>query len=604
VFFLVWAVSVGYMASHLKRGWVPHDEGTLGQSAERVLNGQLPHRDFDDYTGGLTFAHALAFREFGISSTSMRLVLFAFFVPWVPAVFYVASRFGSPYSAGAVTLLAVAWSVPNYPAPMPSWYNLFFAVFGLAALLRYFEFGSRRWLVIAGICGGISMLAKIAAVYFMVGALFAFLFREQSLAKMRNGESGERAKVYSATVVLGLTFFLVLFFRMVRKAPGSGGLIYFVLPTTGLILLLVAREFARVGGQNRERFEALLGMCVPFSAGVAIPVLFFLIPYAYHGGFHDLAHGIFATPSRAIRFASYAAESPITMISLSPFVAPVLIGSELGKLGRAICGGLFAIFAWLILIYSATIPAIYQFGWYSMKVAAPALVLSGAAILWVSCAQGKLTMLRQQQIMLVVSITALTSLVQFPFEAGVYFFYVAPLLILMAAALFSSSANPPRFVLAVLAGFYLLFAVLRVTPTFIDLVGHRFAPDIQIERLSLPRAGGLRVDPDAARMYEQLIPLIQTHAKGKFIYAAPDCPEVYFLSGLQSPTRYYFDFSDDPMGHTERVLHALESLQVNVVAIRKLRQFSGPLPADLQNELEERYPRSTNVGFFQVRWRE
>src|SRR6516225_8748469 len=86
VFFLVWAVSVGYMASHLKRGWVPHDEGTLGQSAERVLNGQLPHRDFDDYTGGLTFAHALAFREFGISSTSMRLVLFAFFVPWVPAV--------------------------------------------------------------------------------------------------------------------------------------------------------------------------------------------------------------------------------------------------------------------------------------------------------------------------------------------------------------------------------------------------------------------------------------------------------------------------------------------------------------------------------------
>ena len=131
--FVVWAISVGYMASHLKRGWVPHDEGTLGQSAERVLNGELPHRDFDDYTGGLTFVHALAFREFGITSASMRIVLFVFFVPWVPAVFYVASRFGSPYSAGAVTLLSVAWSVPNYPGPMPSWYNLFFATFGAAA---------------------------------------------------------------------------------------------------------------------------------------------------------------------------------------------------------------------------------------------------------------------------------------------------------------------------------------------------------------------------------------------------------------------------------------------------------------------------------------
>src|SRR6266436_8967238 len=114
VLLIVWAISIGYMATHLKHGWVPHDEGTLGLSAERVLHGELPHRDFDDYTGGLTFVHALAFRALGINSGSMRMVLFAFFVLWVPAVFYVASRFVSIYSAGAVTLVAVAWSVPNY----------------------------------------------------------------------------------------------------------------------------------------------------------------------------------------------------------------------------------------------------------------------------------------------------------------------------------------------------------------------------------------------------------------------------------------------------------------------------------------------------------
>jgi hypothetical protein len=105
-------------------------------------------------------------------------------------------------------------------------------------------------------------------------------------------------------------------------------------------------------------------------------------------------------------------------------------------------------------------------------------------------------------------------------------------------------------------------------------------------------------------MYEQLIPLVQSHVEGKFIYAAPDCPEVYFLAGLQSPTRYYFDFADDPVGHTERILHALESLKVNVVVIRKIPQFSGPLSADLLRALERRYPRSEDVGFFQVRWRE
>src|SRR4051812_31709263 len=44
---------------HLTRGWIPHDDGALAQSAERVLQGQLPHRDFDElYTGGLTFLNA------------------------------------------------------------------------------------------------------------------------------------------------------------------------------------------------------------------------------------------------------------------------------------------------------------------------------------------------------------------------------------------------------------------------------------------------------------------------------------------------------------------------------------------------------------------
>src|SRR5437667_8405829 len=103
VFLIVLVFSIGFMATDLKRGWVPHDEGTLGLSAERVLNGQLPHRDFDDYTGGLTFVHALAFRELGINSGSMRVVLFAFFAFWVPAVFFVAFCFCSFFFSAAVT---------------------------------------------------------------------------------------------------------------------------------------------------------------------------------------------------------------------------------------------------------------------------------------------------------------------------------------------------------------------------------------------------------------------------------------------------------------------------------------------------------------------
>jgi hypothetical protein len=604
VLLLVWAISAGYIATHVKRGWVPHDEGTLGLSAERVLTGELPHRDFDDYTGGLTFVHALAFRELGINSGSMRIVLFAFFVPWVPAVFYIASRFSSAYAAGAATLLAVAWSVPIYPGPMPSWYNLFFATFGAAALFRYLEVGTRRWLIVAGVCAGLSFLAKVTAAYFVVGALLFFLFREQSITGEKNGRSGARARLYSAGVAAGLGIFLVLLFNMVRKVPGASVLFHFFLPAIGLIVLLLGREFAGIAGQNRERLATIMRMCLPFGLGFAIPLLVFLIPFVVSGALHDFAHGLLALPTRAIRSAAIAPVSAINMVTIAPFIAPVLIGYEFRRLGRLITGSILALAACAILIFSAKYPVLQLFGWYSLRTAIPVFVLSGVAILWVSGRQGKLSPVRQQQIMLIVCVAALCSLVQFPFAAEVYFCFVAPLLILTANALFASAAHPPRFVLGVLAGFYLLFAVLRVVPGFINHLGLGYAQDAQTERLSMPRAGGLRVEASDARVYEELIPLVQSHAAGKFIYAAPDCPEVYFLSGLKSPTRHYFDTAEDPVDQTARTLRLIENLHVNVVAINKEAQFSGQLSTELQSALEQRYPHFKDLGHFEVRWKE
>jgi len=601
---IVWAISVGYMATHLNRGWVPHDEGTLGRSAERVLNGELPHRDFDDYTGGLTFVHALAFRAFGIDSGSMRIILFAFFVLWIPAVFYVASRFGAVYSAGAVTLLAVAWSVPNYPGPMPSWYNLFFATFGVAALLRYLEVGTRRWLFIAGLCGGLSILAKITAAYFVAGTLLFFIFREQSTTNDKNRELTGRGRLYSAAVALALTVFLVLLFNLIHRVPGIRGPIYFVLPAFGLVALLVAREFNGIAGKDRERFMALMRMCVPFVAGIVVPLLLFLIPYALAGSVHDLVQGLTATPTRAIRFALFEPEHPATMVTMAPFLVPVIIAYECGRLGRAICTSIFMLCAGAVLIFSTRSPVIYGLGWHSLSTAIPALVLAGVAILCDSRYKQKLSPMRRQQIMLLMCVTALCSLVQFPFAAPVYFLYVAPLAILLATALFASATHPPRFVLGALIGFYLLFAVMRFTPGFLHYMGFQYSPDTQTERLTIVRAGGLRVQSSEAQLYEELIPLVQSHAAGKFIYAAPDCPEVYFLSGLQNPTRHYFDYAEEPLGHTARVLRELESLNVNVVAINKEPLFSYPMSPELKAGLEQRYGQATEVGTFQVRWKE
>ena len=216
--------------------------------------------------------------------------------------------------------------------------------------------------------------------------------------------------------------------------------------------------------------------------------------------------------------------------------------------------------------------------------------------------ENKITCLRQQQLVLLLSVTALCSLIQFPYSAPIYYCYVLPLAILTATAFFASIFNPPRFILGSLVVFYFLFAILRVIPGFIHNQGYIYAPDTQTQRLTLARAGGLRVAPTEALIYEQLIPLIQSHASGKFIYCTQDCPEVYFLSGLENPTRTLFDYIDDPKGRTDRIMSLLESRKVNVVAINHTAtNVSRPDPA-LEGALDQRFPHSARIQTFEVRW--
>src|SRR5437867_724559 len=162
VLIIIWVLSAVYVFRFVDRGWIPHDDGGLAHMAERVLAGELPHRDFNEiYTGGLSFLHAAAFIIFGTKLISIRIVLYLFFFSFVPVLYFLALRCASSLSAGAGTLLGVVWSLPNYFAGLPSWYNLFFAVFGTLAFIRHVETGRGTWLFVAGLCGGVSFLAKL-----------------------------------------------------------------------------------------------------------------------------------------------------------------------------------------------------------------------------------------------------------------------------------------------------------------------------------------------------------------------------------------------------------------------------------------------------------
>jgi hypothetical protein len=602
VLILIWIVSGIYTASLLNRGWVPHDEGTIAQSADRALEGQLPHRDFDElYTGGLTYLNALAFRLFGENLLAPRVMLFLFFLAWVPSVFWIASRFTSALGAAATTLLAVAWSVPNYSAALPSWYNLFFATFGIASLLLYLDTNHRKWLFVAGVSCGISFLFKLSGIYFAAGVLLFLVFREQELS--RNEPRGQRpqSSLYSVFVFAGLAGFLTTLILLVRTEASAVVFVEFVLPGLALALLCAAREFAGVPGTSSRRFSSLLRMLLPFAAGAALPVIVFLIPYIRAGALMDFVNGVFVLPGRRIAFAARAPQGfSLDKILAAVALTAILISAYRYRLRSRFAQILIAIILAAGLILSKSQHKVYGSIWAPLLLLIPISTLAGVLVLQDSRIEGS----RRQQVMLLLAVTATCTLIQLPFSAGIYFCYVAPLLALSVVGLFSVPTRVTRPVLGLLLTLYLAFAVFRITPGFIYRMGYFYQPNPETEPLKLDRAAGIRVDPDQASQYEELISEIQAHAGASpYIFAAPDCPEVYFLSGKRNPTRIIFDFFDDPREHTARMLKAIDSGRIQVVAINLEPGFSGAVPDDLMAALRERFPQWKRVGCFEIRWR-
>jgi hypothetical protein len=104
--------------------------------------------------------------------------------------------------------------------------------------------------------------------------------------------------------------------------------------------------------------------------------------------------------------------------------------------------------------------------------------------------------------------------------------------------------------------------------------------------------------------YTRVTELLRDHsAPGGYTYAAPDCPELYFLSQLRNPTRTLFDFLDDPSGRDSRVLRAIDSTRVTAIALNSTPLFSAPIDSALTVSLRARFPDSAVVGNFVVRWR-
>jgi hypothetical protein len=600
IFLLVWLLSAVYLGATLNKGWVPPDEGTLGQSAERVLLGEMPHRDFHNpYTGGLAYIDAAIFKLFGINLLWLRLFLFACFLVWVPAVYTLARQFLAPWPAAGVTLVAVAWSVPNYPAALPSWFNLFLATFGTLALAKYIRKPAIHWLVFAGLCGGCSFLIKSVALYYIAGALLFFVYREQLLSRNENAPR-QRTPLYLTFLALSLFVFVFALIKLILTIGGAPQYLHFVFPGVAIALLLAYGERTSPTVSDFSRFRKLFRMAGPFLIAAAIPVALFALFYWYRGALPALIDDLFVG---ALRQVSIARRAPPGLVYEYPPVIAALFLIEVAKLRgqpRRFLSVFLTAFAALVLLFSRHLGLALTVALASALGVIPVLVVAALLVLLAQPQDSASRSEDDQQIVLFLTMTVLLSLVQFPYANVTYFCYVATLAVLLAARLISMFARPPRIILVAAVAFYVAYAVIVTNVHFMDPND----TDYSSTPITLPRAGGIRVPRYDAIEYMELVPFIQGLAGNSPILAGPDCPEVYFFSGYKNPTPILFDYLEQPQEYKKLMQALIERSDfINVAVINESPGASYSQLKLLQDLVSSRFSKSRKIGRFTVYWR-
>lgn len=588
------AVSAAYLAYCLpQRGWVPHDDGALGESAVRVLHGELPHRDFAEvYTGGLAYLDAAAFRLFGTNTMTTRWVLFLFVVPTIAAMFYVLSRFVSPWTAAACTTVAVIWSFAAYTAAMPSWYNLLFAILAIAAVLRYLDVRNRGWLFAAGMCAGLSFDIKLPGVYLLAALLLFLIYEEQSTAASDRGNDRRYLLLLTAALIAAL----VVLLAVVRRVEGMAVLYHFFLPLAAVSALVAAHE--PCVGTPAYRVKRTFRLWWPVLLGIlaAIAPMIFLMRHALRAWLY----GVFILPQARFYTTTTRVPPPLWVAAAALPVVLVLAAAVFYRSRITTLASIAFAGALGIALLKASDTFTYMAGTYPFwMLTSPAVVLGCAAVWW---RRRDTSALHSNRVVLVLCVLAACLLVQFPFTVIIYFCYITPLLMFAIAATMSLMPRGPHPVIAgALLAFLGLHGALFFGPNQINFKPDLFGPDYMVP-LELQRAGGLKIPVLAHNEFQPAIEFLQAHALGGYTYCALDCPDVYFYSGLRNPTPILYDDFDDPRGRNDRIMAALERHSVTAVFLEP-SLFLGTVPRDLADELARRYPNARQFGKIQVRWR-
>ncbi|MFI5394429.1 MAG: ArnT family glycosyltransferase [Candidatus Binatia bacterium] len=656
----VFLAAFGYYYLFRRLGWFIEDEGVLYYHYLRVYHGQLPYRDFfTGYPPMPYYLHAALFSLCGVSITATRVFMGVMNALTCAGLYAVTRRLASRWFAlipPALFLVMQPGDILNmdfHNSPYPSWEALTFTIWGVWAVLRVLESARewRRvgWLMLAGVCGALTLLSKQNAGVFFLWALTGFLVS----CPVPGPLLGQPEPVVSRVLRAGYLALIPLSCAvLVRDFAGPVTLLLFVAPCA-VLALLGARQ--RFGPMARHRLIARLAAVGVAAVAVAAP---WVIYFTSRMGLGPFLRAVFLTGADVAQnlYVPFPPPQPLTLavvvVALGVWGARGWLAGDgwgAGKRSRrrvALAATLIVGFTGAIiasrlgslkdLVYVGILGDIYIFmGAAVDNLAAylvPLVLGTGLVVAW-RHVQGRLgeSDPRPEGFLCVLWFAACNFILYYPRMDAAHLMSAMPLVYVVGAAIL------PRARSAVASAFsrvpsrrtrltFNVACVVLVT----GVVGLESAPRLYSDVRVAYASGGLRLETPPrewlrfaradlyfpayvdeqrrpVQAFRELIDyLLSTTRDGEPIFAFPAMPMVYFITGRDNPTRQDYFLGDNVSFRQQlEVIRTLEDERVRTVVIPasaadyfavKSRDFTRIIWAYLQR----RYYLERRFGLYEV----
>lgn len=530
--------------------WAPVDEGNYAHVAERLLSGEILHRDIQDvHAGYVDFVNAAAFSLFGVRLVSLRYPLAILTVVQSGLIFLLLRPRGA-VAASIGALAATSLGFIQFLNPTANWYCLFLAV-ATICWLRWVPFGSRWRDIGTGFLVGTTFLFRqLSGVLLGIGVVVYLLLqwppspREKPLGL---------ARVVLILVAGGLAVYLA------RATDALGWLLLGVWPFP--ILLHVWR---RTAAPNKELLATLLAVALG-AVLAALPLIAYLI---VHGATQAWLSDTFG--------------AAISLPGLDFLRRPGYL--------------MMGVLALRGLVYGDVAARLNGVFWLAL------LLLPG--VLGVALLRSLLRRSATSGVDPLPVIALFYALVAVHYQIPIYLFCTIGLCLVAVLWHATAQARAPRIlalsaaaVLAVIGVYYQ--ATMSLNRGLEGIVAGERRP--AVTPLKLGRAG-LYVDAEDAVQYQRLVGFIEheTHP-GDTILALPSNAELYFLTGRINPFRFYNSaLGIRSSADLEAALRVVRCHPPKLVFYNSKDKYNTAASVRIGESVQVRYEALTSLPPFQV----